>query len=584
MDPIDASWLAEQCGMLPRVARGVLLRAERGASGNTAARWPQGGPPALDLEAFGIAALTQGAPLTEERPGRRGPAGLALWIALPFQHSAERRAVVAVEIQDAKAEEAVIWLERLRAGAGWLGALERREAARARLAAVLAVLAPALEQDRPHEAATAVATELAGRLDCERVAIGLVDGPGIRIEGLSNSAEFDPRSAVLRDLAAAMDEACDQDATIVYPAPQVASPRLDGAHEQLVLRHGAGSAWTVPLTRAGRILGAVTFERRSAQGADDRSVRFTEEVAALLGPAFALHRASQAGPVARIRTWLRDRIAPALGLQRFESRAATAVLGAVLLVFAIAPTSHRITADAALEGRIQRAIVSGIDGYLLQVNVRPGDVVTRGQILARLDDRDLLVERRKWAGRREELSREHREALARHDRAEANVASARMAQAQAEFELLDGQLARTEVMAPFDGVVVRGDLSQSLGSPFAKGDVLFEVAPLEGYRIVLDVDERDVAYVSPGQHGRLVLAALPDEAMPLVVERVTPVAIATEGRNVFRVEAYPETPSPSLRPGMKGVAKIDTGRRSRFWIWTHDLIDWVRLRAWSWWP
>ena len=43
--------------------------------------------------------------------------------------------------------------------------------------------------------------------------------------------------------------------------------------------------------------------------------------------------------------------------------------------------------------------------------------------------------------------------------------------------------------------------------------------------------------------------------MPLVVERVTPVAIGEEGRNAFRVEAYPETPSPSLRPGMKGVAQ-----------------------------
>ena len=174
-------------------------------------------------------------------------------------------------------------------------------------------------------------------------------------------------------------------------------------------------------------------------------MRFTEEVAALLGPAFALQRASQAGPVERIRIGLQERIRRRSGCGASRPASRPRCSAGILLVFAVAPTAHRVTADAALEGRIQRAVVSGIDGYLVQVNVRPGDVVTRGQVLARLDDRDLLVERRKWAGRREELSREHREALARHDRADANVASARVAQAQAELELLDAQLARTEL-------------------------------------------------------------------------------------------------------------------------------------------
>jgi hypothetical protein len=35
---------------------------------------------------------------------------------------------------------------------------------------------------------------------------------------------------------------------------------------------------------------------------------------------------------------------------------------------------------------------------------------------------------------------------------------------------------------------------------------------------------------------------------------------------------------------MEGVARIDVGRRRLFWIWTHDLVDWFRLLAWSWLP
>ena len=31
-----------------------------------------------------------------------------------------------------------------------------------------------------------------------------------------------------------------------------------------------------------------------------------------------------------------------------------------------------------------------------------------------------------------------------------------------------------------------------------------------------------------------------------------------------------------------GIAKIEVGQRRRLWIWTHDIVDWLRLWAWSW--
>jgi hypothetical protein len=35
---------------------------------------------------------------------------------------------------------------------------------------------------------------------------------------------------------------------------------------------------------------------------------------------------------------------------------------------------------------------------------------------------------------------------------------------------------------------------------------------------------------------------------------------------------------------MEGIAKIDAGRRRLLWIWTHELIDWLRLQLWSFLP
>ncbi len=51
-------------------------------------------------------------------------------------------------------------------------------------------------------------------------------------------------------------------------------------------------------------------------------------------------------------------------------------------------------------------------------------------------------------------------------------------------------------------------------------------------------------------------------------------------KELGRVEAA----TAALRPGLEGVAKIEVGRRRLVWIWTHELFDWIRLWAWSWWP
>ena len=136
-------------------------------------------------------------------------------------------------------------------------------------------------------------------------------------------------------------------------------------------------------------------------------------------------------------------------------------------------------------------------------------------------------------------------------------------------------------MAPFAGVVVSGDLGQAIGGPVELGEVLFEVAALDDHRIVLAVDERDIARIEPGQHAELRLAASPGRALALTVERVVPLAESAEGRNRFRVEArFGEAPA-GLRPGMAGVARLNAGRESLWWILTHELRERLALWAWS---
>ena len=151
--------------------------------------------------------------------------------------------------------------------------------------------------------------------------------------------------------------------------------------------------------------------------------------------------------------------------------------------------------------------------------------------------------------------------------------------------MIEEQLHRIRVTAPFDSFVVSGDLSQSLGSPVERGDILFEVAPLDEYRVILKIDERDIAGLVVGQEGQLALTGMPGDNIPIVVEKITPVATAEEGRNFYEVEAgLADEMQPTLRPGMQGVGKVFIGERKLIWIWTHKLTQWWRMFLWSWWP
>ena len=141
-------------------------------------------------------------------------------VALPLLIDEQIQAVLALEIELAldgslegfqrTAERHLVLLE----------AIIRREIGSnaERLTAVLNLVATALHYESFQAASTAVATELAGILECERVSIGFVDKGHAVVKALSHSAVFTEKANLVRDLSASMDEAIDQRAITVFPA------------------------------------------------------------------------------------------------------------------------------------------------------------------------------------------------------------------------------------------------------------------------------------------------------------------------------------------------------------------------------
>lgn len=589
-----ASWLALQCEMITDVKSAlVLLGPPDQGPYRSVAVWPNIPGSSNRLAATGEQALRERSPLLIQRRARRdsdAPSSESYEVAYPIQIAGRLHGVVVLEVSSRPTAQLEAVLQQLSWGAAWIevSLYRRKDVEHAtineRLQVVLDVLATAVEREGFAEAAAAFVTDLAVRLVCERVSLGFVRGDRIHLRTLSHSSRFGKRANLTRAIEAAMDEAFDQEALIVHPLASNTPFQITRCHQDLARQHGVGAICSVPLGRGGQIYGVLTFERLADNPFDSSTVELCEAIAALAGPILELKLREDRALATRAMKAARTQFMNLIGPNHVAPKLAGVGLAAAIIFFAFATVEYRVPARTVIEAHTQRAAVAPFNGYIAEGRVRAGDLVQAGQVLSTLDDRDLKLEGLKWRSQKEQYVKQYHLAMAQRNAAQVKIIMAQIAQADAELALVEDQQARTQVRAPIAGVITKGDLSQSIGAPAERGQVLFEVAPLDAYRLVLQVDERDTAQLAAGQRGSVVLSAFPADPLPFTVEKVTPVSIAREGRNYFRVEAKLEHTPTHLRPGMEGVGKIYIGRRLLLWSWTHRAFDWLRLLVWSWLP
>ena len=590
MFPADVQrWLQQHCESSSQVHGGiVVVPGEKPDLPRIVAEWPVAGHLTAELTAAAQVALQRGRMVVAAPGASQLDSGHNRVLALPVRagECVVGAAALAIRADDSAAVEKLFKAlsqasEEVGCGLGCQGNGPMASPG-VDLTHALQLQATLLDHSSLAEAALAMVSDLAAMVGCVRVTLGVVEGREIELIAVSNSAEFKAQQELLRLVAAGMHEAVDQGVVVTYPAEPEGPPRIVLAHAELHARTGH-TLVTVPLVHGGRAVGALLAERSGDAPFDAGQMALLESLACLTGPLVQLRRRVEQPWRARMVEALRagyDRVT-----RRDDPMPKAVVAGILVLLLAgtLVPVRYRVAAPARVEGAVQRVVAAPVDGFLHKSHVRPGDTVRTGDLLVELSDQDLLLERRKWESALTQHENGVAAALARSDRAQFSIRQSKASEALAQLELVRQQLARTRLVAPIDGVVIKGDPNQTLGAPVQRGDALLTLAPAHQFRLILEVDERDVAAVVPGQTGQLALSAMPADTLAFMVERVTPVATVLDGRNAFEVEARLNAgEAAALRPGLRGVAKIDAGQRSLAWISGHRALDWLRMAVWSW--
>jgi len=436
----------------------------------------------------------------------------------------------------------------------------------------------------PEELAFALTNSLRGKLGCEQVALGMVRRRHVRILSISGHDDVRRRSPGVVHVRAAMEECLDMGEPIVCQHDSGwADERLTAGHrihQQWHVSAGRDAVASIPLLDGERCVAVLSLRRRGDEPFHREQIDEVRKLVGPFAPALVLVRQAKRG----LPRHTLDSVSDTLGAVIRPGRLGMKLFAGLVVVgaawFCFGTTEYKVTVPAKLCPAQQRHIAVPYDGVLASAAVTVGDSVREGDVVCQLDQRDLELERDELQAQLAVLERERTQALAADQPVEAQLVEANQRLIRAQLAIVDRRIAQATLYAPFDGVIIRGDLRKSIGCVLAQGEALFDIAPLSRWTLELAAQEGIAGELRDGLSGRFASHAKPEDAKSFRLARVSPSAEVRDGQNVYVVEADIQTEDLWMRPGMEGVARITVGPRAVWWVALHKTLNYLKLKFW----
>ena len=386
------------------------------------------------------------------------------------------------------------------------GGPDEKDAAVAVDPELVRAMATELMESRRDETAQSICHRIANQLECyldvSQVMLGFADQRqrSCRLQAMSGMAGFAERSPLVTQVEELMAESILHDQLFEARSTDRAH-ELTSAERAILDLTDADCLVHGPLSDpAGTKIGAwivIEHPDRALQAERGALATRMQTIQPAVGGTLGLvrrMRRDRLGRLIRRLTLPEDDVS---GRKLFWQVAAA--IGVLLLV----PLPYRVTCDAELFPVMHRFIPAPYEGVLKEVVVEPGDVVTRGQVLARMDAAELEWQIAANKAEYMQASKQHDASLARRDTSASQLAQLEMERLSAETRMLRDREKKLEITSPIDGIILGGDSKQMEGARIRVGENLFETGPLERMVAEVYVADEEIARVTPGQSVRV---------------------------------------------------------------------------------
>lgn len=400
-----------------------------------------------------------------------------------------------------------------------------------------------------------------------------VDQGQAQLAAMSNSDALPQDSAIVEALDSAFGECVCRNEVTSWPVDETANRHATLCHQRLSQILKKPCLQSVLLHDSmGNVFGVVTLATENP--VHDRVNLMLATAAQPLGATLELvHRAEQNHLQKMIN---RTR-------ESFKTEKTKIMLRCLvgLVLLGLIPMPYRVATDCEMQPTERRYVCAPFSSQLGQCQVEPGDIVSKDQVLATLDEREIRMELAEVEAEFHRASKKRDGHVAAHESGEASLANLEADGLRARNELLTHRAENLRLKSPIEGMVIEGDHEDNLGMPLETGQSLFQIAPLGELNVELFVPDADIRYVKSGMPATIRLEAFPFESWNGTIERIQPAAEIRNDDSVFVATVNIQNLDGRLRPGMTGSAKISSVWRPIAWNWLHQPV--ARCLRWIGW-
>ena len=431
--------------------------------------------------------------------------------------------------------------------------------------------------------AFAIVNNLHNRTSCDQVALGLVHGRHVKVLAVSGFDDLPKRSPGMVKIRSAMEECLDLGRPIVCEKP---GEQTDDDSQGTYLLHrqwqeagAGGSVASIPL-KVGDNVSAIVSCRGTSNILKPENIDKLTDLLAPYGPALEVVHLATRGvlshTVAAFYGGCRSAVAP----RRWTRKVAACVLAGLLAWIAFGTMQYELTVPCNVSALESRHVAAPFEAMLLDAPLAPGDQVVKGQVLCRLDDRELTLERDRLSAELNVARIEESKAIADALPVPAALARTKQKHLSASLRIIERKIAESVLRAPFDGTIASGDLRRHVGTVLQHGQPLYELSSERGLTLQLSIPESEIAHVRRDLTGDFASVARPEVPQSFRIVRVLPAARQQDNTNCYVAEADVNDPPQWLRSGMEGNAKVRAGRRHVWWVLFHRAINYARMKFW----
>ena len=434
-----------------------------------------------------------------------------------------------------------------------------------------------------------IANQFASLFNASQVSLGQLKNNRIKLQAVSGRHHYNAQSEWADMIENLMEECLDQVSPLLANSTTTdATEHATTESELILVQHQAYQRLydnphllTLAFTHANESFAFICLERKDSSWSAtdiDCSKGLIEAVSGSL-----YNNTQKYAPLLpRLSRKFESKVNQFVRIEKLWAKLFGVTLLATFILCCVIKVPYRITGNFVIEAENQTQISALRDGTLQEVFIREGDQVEAGEILAKLDDIDLRLQQAELNADHARAKAQMEAAMSIGEFAQARIAEAEVSSIEAQLEWTEINIQAGQIFASSSGILLADEeLSRRIGSPIRKGEVLLVLALPQSWQAVIEIDEAEINHLPQNSRGEIAFVSRPSESLEDSVTRTETMARSRPSGSIFRVFSEIEQQQEIWwKPGMTGVAKLDAGKHTLMWIWTHRLVDWLRLKLW----